>query len=705
VHGCGSSEGSGREVNALKLAPSHPSRKNKDAARVGHPDLAWDKSSESRSFNFDSFAKVNESSLRVRAVLRLLFLVLLVPAVLPSLPASLAWGQSKPSQQAPKPGPQETTGMGGISSAGTFAPVYDAQKRPITAGGFVDHGTIVFEDVSKASGLASWQHVMGTRQKKYILETDGSGVGLIDYDNDGWLDIYLVNGSTYDALSGKKKAPHAALFHNNHDGTFTDVAARAGVTNDRWGFGVAIGDYDNDGWPDIFVCNFGKNRLYHNNHDGTFTDVGEKAGVTLGNWSDGATWGDYDGDGRLDLFVSGYVHYDLDHQPTATDGTVALAFCQLHGVPVMCGPHGLKGEPDHLFHNNGDGTFTDVSVKAGVADANAYYGFTAIFVDVNNDGKVDLLVANDSEPNYLYINKGDGTFEDQSYVSGFALNKDGREIASMGLAVGDYMNDGLVDLLVTDFSDDFKALYHNDGEASFTDVAEQAGITQMAIPFVGWGDGFLDFDNDGWKDLMMINGHVYPEVDQHDWGTTFAQRPLLFRNTHDGKFEYVPPVKGSGLAALTSGRGAAFGDLFNDGKIDVIISPIDGPPVLLKNVNPDHHHWVELKLVGGPKSPRDAVGATIYLNAGGMRQRQDVMSGGSYISSNDQRAHFGLGETTDAGTAEIHWPSGAREMVNLPAVDRIYTITEGKGVTSALCAGKPCGAGAEKKPGSAAKKP
>ena len=595
---------------------------------------------------------------------------------------------------APKPQPaqQPQSSMGGISSAGTFAPVYDSEKRPITAGGFVDKdkGMVVFEDATKAAGLSSWRHVMGTLDKKYILETDGSGVGLIDYDNDGWLDIYMVNGSTYDALSGEKTPPHAALFHNNHDGTFTDVAARAGVTNDRWGFGVAIADFENDGWPDIFVANYGKNRLYQNNHNGTFTDVAEKAGVTLGNWSDGATWGDYDGDGRLDLFVSGYVHYDLKHQPTADGGTVPFAFCQLHGTPVMCGPHGLQGEPDHLFHNNGDGTFTDVSVKAGVSDPNAYYGFTAVFVDVNNDGKVDLLVANDSEPNYLYINKGDGTFEDQSYVSGFALNREGREIASMGLAVGDYMNNGLVDLLVTDFSDDYKALYHNDSDASFTDVGDIAGIVQMAVPFVGWGAGFLDYDNDGWKDLMMINGHVYPQVDQHDWGTTFAERPLLFRNTHDGKFEYVAPVKGSGLAVLTSGRGAAFGDLFNNGKIDVVINPIDGPPVLLKNVNPDHHHWVELKLVGGPKGPRDAVGATVYLTANGLRQREDVMSGGSYISSNDQRPHFGLGDATDAGSAEIHWPSGAKEMVKLPAVDRIFTITEGKGITDVLCAKQPC---------------
>jgi hypothetical protein len=459
---------------------------------------------------------------------------------------------------------------------------------------------------------------------------------------------------------------------------------------------VAIGDFDNDGWPDILVCNFGGNRLYRNNHDGTFTDVAEKAGVVLGNWSDGATWGDYDGDGRLDLFISGYVHYDLSHQPDSDNGDVPFAYCQLHGFKVMCGPRGLPGEPDHLFHNNGDGTFTDVSKKAGVSDPNAYYGFTAIFVDVNNDGKPDLLVANDSEPNFLYINNGDGTFQDQSYISGFALNNEGREIASMGLAVGDYRNNGLVDLLVTDFSDDFKALYRNDGEASFTEIGSEAGLAQIPVPFVGWGDGFIDYDNDGWKDVMMINGHVYPQVDEHDWGTTFAERPLLFHNNQNGKFEYVPPVKGSGLATLTSGRGAAFGDLFNDGKIDVVINPIDGPPVLLRNVNPDHHHWVELKLVGGvnpangKSSPRDAIGATVYLTANGIRQREDVMSGGSYISSNDQRAHFGLGDATDAGTAEIHWPSGAKESIKLPAVDRIYTITESKGITGALCHGKPC---------------
>ncbi len=604
--------------------------------------------------------------------------------------AGAVWTQEKaPEQQAP---PAQGT-MGGNATAGTFAPVYDEQKRPITAGGFVDAGPVVFADVTKQSGLSGWSHVMGSAEKKLILEADGSGVALLDFDNDGWLDIYLVNGSTFDALDGKQTPPHAALFHNNHDGTFTDVSAKAGVTNDRWGFGVTVGDYDNDGWPDIFVANYGKNRLYHNNHDGTFTDVAEKAGVTLGNWSAGAAWGDYDGDGRLDLFVSGYVHFDRDNLPLAGTKAVGYAPCIFRGAPVMCGPRGLKGEPDHLFHNNGDGTFTDVSVKAGVDDKNAYYGFASIFVSLKGNGRPDLVVGNDSEPNYLYINKGDGTFDDQSYLSGFALNKDGREIASMGIAAGDYENSGEVDFAVTDFSDDYKVLYHNDGNASFSDVSYRAGIGQIAIPFVGWGDGFLDYDNDGWLDLFMVNGHVYPEVERHEWGTTYAERPLLFHNIPQAKgrkFEYVPPVKGTGLADVIPARGAAFGDLFNDGKIDVVISPIDGPPTLLRNVNSDNHHWVEVKLVGGRKSPRDATCATVYLKANGMRMRQDVLSSGSFISTNDERPHFGLGDATDAGTAEIHWPSGAKDFVKLPAVDRIYTITEGKGITSALCGGAPC---------------
>jgi hypothetical protein len=351
----------------------------------------------------------------------------------------------------------------------------------------------------------------------------------------------------------------------------------------------------------------------------------------------------------------------------------------------MCGPRGLQGEPDHLFHNDGNGKFTDVSVKAGVSDPNKYYGFTSVFVDLNNDGKVDLLVADDSTPNYLYINKGNGTFEDDSYASGFALNQDGREVASMGLAVGDYENNGLDDLLVTTFSDDYKVLYHNDGDANFTDVSYHIGIAQDTIPFLGWGTEFIDYDNDGWKDLMMINGHVYPSVDKYDWGTTFAERPLLYRNLAGKKFQLVPPVKNTGLAVVTPGRGAAFGDLFNDGKIDVVINSLDTTPVLLRNVNVDHHHWVEMKLVGGPKSPRDAIGATVYLFANGMKQREDVMSGGSYISSNDERVHFGLGDATTVDSVEIHWPSGVVEKMKLPNVDRIFTVEEGKGIVSELC--------------------
>src|ERR1700678_715659 len=399
------------------------------------------------------------------------------------------WALSQPPEASQSSAAPVRQTQGAVSTGSAHAAVLDNEKRPITAGGFVDHGPVVFQEVAEKAGLTHWRHVMGSEDPRFILETVGSGVALIDYDNDGWLDIYLVNGSTYDAMAGKASPPHAALFHNNHDGTFTDVAQQAGVTNDRWGFGVAVGDYDNDGWPDLYVTNFGKNRLYHNNHDGTFTDVAEKAGVTLGNWSTGATFGDYDGDGWLDLFVHGYVHYELEHPPVSGSAEVAFTTCEVRGMKVMCGPRGLKGEPDHLFHNNGDGTFTDVSVKAGVADSTRYYGLTAVFADVNNDGKVDLMVANDSTPNYLYVNKGNGTFEDARYAPGYALNENGRETASMGIAVGDYLNNGLLDLYNTVFSGDYNPLYKNEGDANFSDVSYQAGIAEVTIPFLGWGTG------------------------------------------------------------------------------------------------------------------------------------------------------------------------------------------------------------------------
>jgi enediyne biosynthesis protein E4 len=575
--------------------------------------------------------------------------------------------------------------QGGSATAGVFTPVLDSEMRPITAGGFVKNGPVIFKDITQQAGLSAWRNVMGTPEKKYILETIGSGAALLDYDNDGWLDIYIVSGSTYEAMKGTAEPPHAALFHNNHDGTFTNVTDKAGVANDRWGFGVAIGDYDNDGWPDIYVSNFGKNRLYHNNHDGTFTDVAEKAGVTLGNWSTGATFGDYDGDGKLDLFVPGYIHYDIDHQIASASKEGGGAFCKYRSAEVLCGPRGLPGEHDHLFHNNGDGTFTDVSTKAGVSDEAGYYGFTATFVDVNNDGKVDLVVTDDSTPSYLYLNKGDGTFDDTSYESGFALNQSGKEQANMGLAVGDYTNNGLVDLYTGTFSDDYKPLFKNGGDAAFTEISPQMGIASVTYPFLTWATEFIDYDNDGWKDIFLVNGHVFPEVDKNDFGTSFAERPLLFHNVDQGKkFDLMPAVIGTGLADVLTGRGAAFGDVFNDGKIDVVINCIDHTPAFLRNVNADTHHWVGLKLIGGPKSPRDAVGSTVYLTANGIRQRADVMSGGSYESSNDQRVHFGIGDATAADSVEIHWPSGFVEKISLPSVDRFFAIEEGKGIIPSI---------------------
>jgi hypothetical protein len=614
---------------------------------------------------------------------------LLTTLVALTLSAPYAARAQATPQSEPATGMQQS--QDGMANAGPHKAEFDSEHRPITAGGFVKTGPVIFQDVAQAAGLTGWHHTAGTPAKRLILEAKGPGVCLLDYDNDGWLDIYLVNGSTYNALEGKEAPPQAALFHNNHDGTFTNVTKTAGVANDRWGYGCAVGDYDNDGWPDIYVTNNGNNRLYRNNHNGTFTDVAEKALVTVGTWSTGATFGDYDGDGRLDLFVDGYAKIDLANPPIAGTKAVGYAACQFRGAPVMCGPRGLPGEHDHLFHNHGDGTFTDVSKKLGVDDPAGFFGLASLFVDVNNDGKVDLLVANDTSPNYLYMNKGDGTFEDQSYLSGYALNKDGREIANMGIAAGDYENNGHLSIVNTSFGDDYVVLFQNDGTGSFTDVSYQAGLAQASIPFVKFADGFLDYDNDGWLDLLIVNGHVYPEVDQHpEWGTSYAERPLLYHNLKNGKFDVVPAVEGTGLAVVAVGRGAAFGDIFNDGKIDVVINNMDGVPTLLRNVNPDHHRWVELRLVGGPKSPRDAVGATVYLQADGIRQREDVLSGGSYLSSNDMRVHFGLGDATDAGTAEIHWPSGAKEKVKLPAVDRIYTITEGRGITSALCGGEAC---------------
>ena len=579
---------------------------------------------------------------------------------------SLSAQQASPPQAAVAP----ETGYMRVLLKPTHPPFFDAQHRPITAGGFVEGAPVVFQDITHQSGVDKFQHRSGTPAKSTIIEVPGSGVALLDYDNDGWLDIYLLNGSTLAALKGQERAPRAMLLHNNHDGTFTDVTDTAGVANERWGFGVAIGDYDNDGWPDIYVANFGKNRLYHNNHDGTFTDVAEKAGVALGGWSAGPSWGDYDHDGRLDLFVPGYAKFDPDNPPS----------CDFQGIKVSCGPLGMVGEPDHLFHNNGDGSFTDVSVKAGVSDAKGYYGFASTFVDVDDDGWVDLLVANDSCPNYLYRNRHDGTFEDVSYLSGFALTEDGRPISSMGIAVGDYNRDGKLDFYISNFADDYNVLFRSEGNGVLSEATYQAGLVEPTIPFLGWGTGFLDFDNDGLQDLFVVNGHVFPLIDKQNWGATWAQRPQLFRNLDGVKFKEVPPAPGSGLADVIPARGAAFGDLFNDGHVDVVINNLDTAPSLLRNVLKNGNHWIGLKLIGGPKSPRDATGTQVFVTAGGVRQRSDVFSGGSYGSNSDPRVHFGLGAATKVNKVEIQWPSGAKQEVTLPGVDAIFTVDEVKGL-------------------------
>jgi hypothetical protein len=577
----------------------------------------------------------------------------------------------------------EQQGMGGVN---TGPAVNYTSKR--TSGVTDPKAPLVFEDVAEKTALVNFKHRSGTPAKEYIFEVPSGGVAIFDYDGDGLPDIYLVNGSTLPALLGKEKPPRAALYHNLGNWKFEDVTDKAGVANERWGMGVAVGDYDNDGRPDLYVTNFGVSRLYHNNGDGTFTDVAEKVGVARKGWSTGATWGDYDGDGRLDLFVPGYLEIDLNNLPRSPaeankPGGVGQNFCQFRGAPVMCGPRSLTGESDTLYHQKPDGTFEDVSVKAGVNDSQKYYGFSSAFVQANDDNLLDLVVVNDSTPKQLYINKGDGTFEEIGYPSGVALNENGREQAGMGIAIGDYDNSGRMSFHITNFSDDSNVLYHNDGDSNFTDVTFLAGLGEITLPFLGWGTSFIDFDNDSWLDLIVANGHVYPVVDDHQWGTSYAQQALLFRNLKNGKFERVGAAPGSGLAYSWCGRGLAVGDLDGDGRLDVVINNADSRPSLLRNVATPVGHWLALHLVGdvSKKSPRDAIGASVYVTTGKVRQRQDVISGGSYSSQNDTTLHFGLGIATNVDKVEIRWPDGSKETIQVPSVDRKFTVVESKGVS------------------------
>lgn len=595
-------------------------------------------------------------------------------AVVPLAGSLLIFAQTP----AKKPEPQQ--GMG----VATGTPVNYSSRR--TVGVTDPKAPVVFEDVTDKTAMANFKHRSGTPQKNYIFETPSGGVGILDYDGDGLPDIYLLNGSTIAAMEGKEKQPRAALYRNLGNWKFEDVTDKAGVANERWGFGAAVGDYDNDGHADIFVSNFGVSRLYHNNGNGTFSDLAEKLGVARKGWSTGASWGDYDGDGRLDLFVPGYVDIDLNNLPPSPSeagrpGGVGQNFCQFRGVPVMCGPRGLTGEGDTLYRQKSDGSFEDVSVKAGVNDPQKYYGFSSAFVHVDEDKLLDLIVVNDSTPKQLYINKGDGTFEEVGYPSGVALNENGREQAGMGLAIGDYDNDGRVDFHITNFSDDSNVLYHNDGDGNFTEVTFQAGLGEVSIPFLGWGTSFLDFDNDAWADLFVANGHVYPVVDSNQWGTSYAQQALLFRNLKNGKFERVGAPPGNALANAWPSRGLAVGDLDGDGRLDLVLNNLDSKPTVLRNVAAPTGHWLDLRLVGdvSKKSPRDAIGSIAYVTTGKIRQRLDVISGAVYCSQSDMTLHIGLGPATKIDKLEIQWSNGAVEVFDPPAIDKILTIIQGKG--------------------------
>jgi enediyne biosynthesis protein E4 len=548
----------------------------------------------------------------------------------------------------------------------------------------------VFENVTANTALKDFQCVSGGKAKDYIVETTSCVVAVFDYDNDSKPDIYLLNGSSIEAELGKEKAPKAALYRNLGDWKFENVTEKAGVANERWGMGVAVGDYNNDGFSDLFVSNYGTSRLYKNNGDGSFTDVAPKVGLDIKGWFTGATFGDYDKDGRLDLFVPAYLEFDLKNLPPSPsevgkETNTGKTFCQFRGQPVMCGPRGLKGAKDKLFRQREDGNFEESGDKAGVKDDGSYYGFSSVFVDVDDDGDLDLLVVNDSTPKQLYINKGDGTFEETGYPSGIALNENGREQAGMGLAVGDYDNDGRVDFHITNFSDDSNVLYRNDGETNFTDITFQSGLGEPTIPFLGWGTSFLDFDNDGWKDILVANGHVYPVVDKFQWGTSFAQQMLLFKNGKTAangqvKFERVAAAPNSGLSEAIIARGLAIADFDRDGKLDFVVSSVDSAPMLIKNVTAGKNNWLALKLVGetAKKTPKDAVGSRVFVTTGKLRQRFDLTSGAGYASQDEQIIHIGLGEAGKIEALEILWPNGQTEKIAVDKINTLMTVKQGQ---------------------------
>lgn len=530
-----------------------------------------------------------------------------------------------------------------------------------------------FTDIAEKAGLTMMNVFGGIDTKKYIIETTGTGVAIIDYDNDGWPDIFVVNGSRLEGfLAGN--APTNHLYHNNHNGTFTDVTAKTGLVATGWGQGVCVGDYDNDGWEDLYITYYGKNRLYHNDH-GVFTEVAEKAGVAGSGkaWGTGCAFVDYNRDGRLDLIVANYVDFNLSTAPMPGGGSS----CTWKGVPVMCGPRGLPGAKNILYQNRGDGTFADVTTKAHIDQTNGRYAFGVATLDFDDDGWPDIYVACDSAPNILYHNNRDGTFTDVAVIAGVAFNEDGREQAGMGTTVADFNGDGRLDIFKTNFSDDTPTLYRNNGDGSFSDVTFAAGLG-VHTQYLGWGAMFLDFDNDGWPDLILVNGHVYPEVDKYHLGSGYQEPRLLYHNNGNGSFSDVSPAAGPGINAVSSARGLAVGDLWNDGRLSALISNMNAKLSLLVNAVRSDNHWISFKTVG-TRSNRDGIGAKITVKVGKRTLVDEVRSGSSYISQSDLRVHFGLGSATKIDSVQVRWPSGLVERFDSLTLDTIQTLREGSG--------------------------